>query len=211
MFTDNKALQHITTQIEHLEPQHTSLAPNLSNKHQEASSKLENDDTIIIKKADKSNIFIIMDATFYKKKLVLKDHLLKPIYEASPESSDKNFFKNLQKLATTHKECLTSNEFKYVTEYEWKSSNFYVQPKINKCAELKELISNSNANYIKNKSSRNGRPIIAGQCSPTKHLSQLIDKIISPLVPLQISYIKDDWDFIKKLQRTQNYDGELFT
>ena len=154
-----------------------------------------------------------MDTTFYKNKLVLKDHLLKPTYEPSPETSDKKVFKNLQTLATKHKECLTNNELKYVSEYEWKSSNFYVQPKINKCTELKELISNSNSHYIKTNPPHTlkGRSIIAGPCSPTKHLSQLIDKIIAPLVPLQISYIKDDWDFIKKLPRTLDYDGELFT
>ena len=37
-----------------------------------------------------------------------------------------------------------------------------------------------------------GRPIVAGMTSPTRHLSDLIGKILSPLVNLQITYIKDD-------------------
>ena len=51
--------------------------------------------------------------------------------------------------------------------------------------------------------------MIAGPMSPTKHLSQLIDKIISPLVPPQKSYIKDDWDFVKKLPRHIAIPSEL--
>ena len=56
-----------------------------------------------------------------------------------------------------------------------------------------------------------GRPIIAGPNSPTKHLSQLISKILAPFVPLQESYIKDDWAFIKQLPTELDYEADLFT
>ena len=56
-----------------------------------------------------------------------------------------------------------------------------------------------------------GRPIISGPMSTTKHLSQLISKLLAPLVPLQDSYVKDGWDFVKKLPRNLDYDAELFT
>ena len=56
-----------------------------------------------------------------------------------------------------------------------------------------------------------GRPIISGPIAPTKHLSKLIGKVLSPLVPMQKSYIKDDWAFIKQLPQTLDYDAELFT
>ena len=56
-----------------------------------------------------------------------------------------------------------------------------------------------------------GRPIISGPNSPVKHLSQLVSKILAPLVPLQASYIKDDWAFIKKLPQHLTYEAELFT
>ena len=39
----------------------------------------------------------------------------------------------------------------------------------------------------------------------------LIGKSLVPLIPLQDSYIKDDWDFIKQLPRKIEYDAELFT
>ena len=100
-----------------------------------------------------------------------------------------------------------------ITSQITKSSNFYVQPKIAKCAELSELITNTDNVYVKTSppATLKARPIIAGPNSPTKHLSQLVDKIISPLVPLQSTYIKDDWDLIKKLPRLLDYDGELLT
>ena len=56
-----------------------------------------------------------------------------------------------------------------------------------------------------------GRPIIAGPVSPTKNLSKLIGKILSPLVNKQITYIKDDWAFIRSLPDELDYDPDLFT
>ena len=83
-----------------------------------------------------------------------------------------------KKLVTNHKECLMNNEFNYVTEYEWKSSIFYIQPKINKCTKLREIISNSNSDYVKtppppppHPHTLKGRSIIAGPCSPRKYFN----------------------------------------
>ena len=56
-----------------------------------------------------------------------------------------------------------------------------------------------------------GRPIIAGPNSPTQHLSELLEKILSPLVPYLKSYIKDDWDFRKKLPSHFNYNCSLYS
>ena len=55
------------------------------------------------------------------------------------------------------------------------------------------------------------RPIIAGPNSPTQHLSQLIEKIISPLVPLLKSHVKDDWDFRGKLPSYIHYPSKLYS
>ena len=54
-------------------------------------------------------------------------------------------------------------------------------------------------------------PIIVGSMSPTKNFSKLLNKILSPLVPRQESYIKDDWTFLRHLPHQLEYDGELFT
>ena len=55
------------------------------------------------------------------------------------------------------------------------------------------------------------RPIIAGPVAPTQHLSELIERIISPLVPKLKSFIKDDWDFQRKLPRILDYPATLYS
>ena len=155
----------------------------------------------------------VMDAEFYKEKLVYNDHLNQSTYEEVSSNADSKVFKELKTLMETHKKCLTVKEMKYITDYDWKSSNFYVQPKVNKCEVLKEIIQLSNSEYIDTiaPDSLKGRPIVAGPQSPTKHLAQLISKILSPLVPCQKSYVKDDWDFVGKLPKETNVNSDLFS
>ena len=54
---------------------------------------------------------------------------------------------------------------------------------------------------MKPPNSLKGRPIIAGPNSPSQRLSSLLKKILTPLVTKLKSYIKEDWDFLKKLPR----------
>ena len=154
-----------------------------------------------------------MDKEFYRDKLVLGDHLNTPTYELTDEMSDKKVFSKQTKLIKKHKTCLTPKEVAYITNYEWRTSNFYVNPKISKCREIKEKMRQNKTTYLKMDPpmTLKGRPIISGPVSPTKHLSQLISKILAPIVPLQDSYIKDDWAFIKQLPTELDYDAQLFT
>ena len=55
------------------------------------------------------------------------------------------------------------------------------------------------------------RIIVAGPCSPTQRLSELLQKILAPLVPMQQSYIKDDWDLLRKLPRNNTTNYDLFS
>ena len=159
------------------------------------------------------NVFVIMDSDFYRDKLILEDHLNTPTYELTTADADKKVYIEQAKLMQKHEKCLTKKEMKFITDYEWKTSNFYINPKISKCKEIKERMATNNNKYLwmQPPKSLKGRPIISGPISPTKHLSQLISKILAPLVPLQDSYIKDDWAFIKQLPRRLDYDAELFT
>ena len=77
-----------------------------------------------------------MDKEFYRNKLVLQDHLHQATYETTSNDIDKIVFRKQKVLMEKHKECLTDKEFKFITDYEWKSSNFYVNPKISKCKEI---------------------------------------------------------------------------
>ena len=154
-----------------------------------------------MQKTDKVNTFVILDKGFCFEKLVKCDHLNSNTYVKIDSNSDKKLFSKLNHLIDKHTKRLTKKEHKYLTHYQWKSSNFYVKPKIKKCQEILEEIEKSNEIYIKMEPtiSLKGQPFIAGPNSPTQRLSCLLKKILTPLVPKLKSYIKDDWDFLKKL------------
>ena len=71
----------------------------------------------------------------------------------------------------------------------------------------------SNEIYIQMKppNSLKRRPIIAGPNSPIQNLSSLLEKILTPQVPKLKSYIKDDWDFLKKLLRNLDLNFTFLT
>ena len=122
------------------------------------------------------------------------DHLDSNIYVRIDSNSDKKVFSKLNRLIDKHAKCLTKKEYKYLTHYQWKSSNFYVMPKINKCQEILEEIEKSNDIYIQMEppNSLKGRLIIAGPNSSTQRLSSRLEKILTPLVHKLKSCIKDD-------------------
>ena len=81
-----------------------------------------------------------------------------------------------------------------------------VMLEIYKYQDILEEIETFSEIYIQTEPPNNlkGRPIIADQNSPTQRLSSLLEKILTPLIPKLKSYIKDEWDFLKKL--TKNLD-----
>ena len=101
----------------------------------------------------------------------------------------------------------------YILNDKWKSSNFYILPKIHKCDEIKKAIAEQNSPYVTlpAPTSLKGRPIVAGSSCPTKHLSELLDKILKPLVPKLKSYVQDDWDFLSKIPRQNDGDFDLLS
>ena len=44
-----------------------------------------------------------------------------------------------------------------------------------------------------------GIPTVGGPNSPTQGISGLLEKILRPTVSCLETYIRDDWDFIRKL------------
>ena len=144
-----------------------------------------------------------MDKEFYFEKLVTRDHLDSNTYVKIDSNTYKNVFPKLNCLIDKHAKCLTKREHKFLTHYQWKSSNLYVMPKINKCQQILEEIQKSIEIYIQMKphNSLKRRPVIAGPNSPTQRLSSLLEKILTPLVSTLKFYIKDDWDFLKELLR----------
>ena len=186
---------------------------NITREETRALNSLKTYKDIVIKKADKGGMFVIMDSQFYRDKMVLKDHLNTSTYKIVSRFSDNRVMRKLQELTKKHSKCLHESEIKYINNKHWRSSNIYVTPKVHKCKEIIDIATSSNEEYIHVPCPRNlkGRPIIAGPESPTQRLSELIEKILSPLVPLLRSFVKDDWDFINRLPRTTDFECELYS
>ena len=142
--TKNEWVQYMAKVLDGMEPEPIRTESNITVQERRAIESLKGNNKIVIKKADKTNVFVIMDTDFYRDKLVLKDHLQTSTYEVTTKEADKKVFEEQEKLMRKHAECLTSKEMKYITNFEWKTSNFYVNPKISKCAEIKEKIRHNN-------------------------------------------------------------------
>ena len=50
-----------------------------------------------------------------------------------------------------------------------------------------------------------GRPVVGGPNSPIQVISGLLEKIFTPIVLCLKTYIKDDWNFIRKLPSNVDY------
>ena len=108
---------------------------------------------------------------------------------------------------------LTKKEFTYNTDFGWQSNNIYVQPKLHKNKAIIDVMKRNEEEDLEMDPPQDlkARPIIAGPNAPTQHLSELIEKIISPLLPHLKSYIKDDWDFRRKLPSHIEYSSTLYS
>ena len=73
---------------------------------------------------------------------------------------------------------------KFILNSNWKSSNFYILPKVHKSKKIIEEISKSN-NICANMQPPDdlkGIPIVGGPNSPTQGISGLLEKILTPIV-----------------------------
>ena len=209
----NQELNKIIENIEKIPPTKKKPEFNTSKNESRALNNLKSYNDIIIKKADKGSMLIVMDKEFYRDKMVLSDHLKTSTYEIVPQKEDKKVMKNLNALIEKHKKCLHPQEISYINNTKWKSSNIYVTPKIHKNNTIKTACNNTNDDYIHIPvpPDLKGRPIIAGPEAPTQRLSELLEKLLSPLVKFLDSFIQDDWDFHKNLPREIDFDCELYS
>ena len=56
-----------------------------------------------------------------------------------------------------------------------------------------------------------GRPISGSLESPTQWWSNLTEILLKPLVPTLKTYIKDDWDFLRKLPTKIPFDSTVYS
>ena len=88
---------------------------------------------------------------------------------------------------------------KYILNSNWKSSSF-----------SKKIIEETNKSHniclnMQPAEGLKGRPLVGGPNSSTQGISGLVEKILTPVVSCLKTYIKDDWDFIRKLPPHVDY------
>ena len=172
IFKQNQEINNICNLIEILRPDQKQVEDNLTEEERTALKELTENDEIIIKKADKSGNFVLLDKSFYRDKLVLKDHLTTEAYEIVSNNEDKTVMTNLKKLVDKQEDSLTKKEQDFIINFDWKTSNFYILPKIHKNKEIINQISSSERDFIEMSPPEDlkGRPMIAGH-SPSQRLS----------------------------------------
>lgn len=187
---------------------------NLSREETTALESLANDESIVIKEADKGGAVVIMDSGFYK------DHIMKMLsnvdyYQEIPTNDDKKTMQKIKNLLKRHKttSCLTEKEEDYLTDYEYKESNFYGLPKIHKSTKIKDAIKVQCSEYIRcpHPDDITFRPIVGGPSAPTQRLSNLLDILLKPLCTDVKSYVKDDLDFLRHLPEKINKNSKFIT
>ena len=209
----NKELDSFLENVKRINPRTTPI--NTSNIHKterEAISQLTEDESIIIKEADKGGGVVVMDKEFYRKMLLA--HLDDPeTYLKLDNNQVPKVSSKIKELTTKYKSGLTAKEIDYLTNFNSKDSHIYGLPKIHKSKIISEAITSQNSETISiySPSDLTIRPIIAGPSNPTSHLSHLVHLLLQPLLPLIPSYIKDTFDFLNQLPRKVNPSDILIT
>ena len=211
--TFNKELTDIVAMIQKIEPAKIVMNSNVSPEEECALKEIINltKSSLEIKKADKTNTLVVMDKNEYQEQLVMKCHLQTPSYEQASSNTDKDVYKRLKKFCIKHQNCLTDNERRTILDDDWNSSNFYVLPKINKSKSIINEINTKQQEYMQMPMPEDlsSRPIVSGPKAVTKGLSKLLEKILTPLVGHQRSYIKDERDFLRKFPRHIGADSYI--
>ena len=167
---------------------------NITNAEYKIIENLKENNSIVIKKADKGSNIVILDRNYY-------------IKEATRQLSDKKFYKECTKdLTLEHqstiqelilqmfdKKIISEQTYKFLSEGGKRTSIFYLLPKIHK-------------NLVEPP----GRPIVSSIDSPTERISMMLDIILQPLLTGTKSYIKDTPDFLRKVDRITILPTENF-
>ena len=211
----NKELNDIISTLGKLEPTSKASDDNIDKVERQALEELKvlTKTVIEIKKADKTNTFVVMDKQSYRDKLVLEGHLNTCTYERASGDSNKKVFGMLTKLCKKYPGCLTKSEKKVVLNEDWKESSFYVLPKVHKSSTISRVINEERSEYIHMDfpSDLKSRPINGDVKSVTQGLSKIIEKILTPLSTQLKTYIKDEYDFLRKFPKNIPVDSYVLT
>ena len=109
-------------------------------------------------------------------------------------------------LIKKYENSFLKQEVDYLTNFQHESSNFYGLPKIHKSKIISKAIEEQGSEYIScfQPKDLKLRPIVAGDKCSTKRLNNFVDILLKPLLSKIKSYVKDDFDFLKKMREKLN-------
>ena len=181
---------------------------NLTKNELVALKNLKNDESIVIKEADKGSMVVILDKTFYKEKMLMTLSNT-DVYKKHKKNKDNKIFNKVKKLAKDYYSSgnLTFKEREYISHFNHTTANFYGNPKIHKSNAIKEAILKCNTSYVHLQTDDiKFRGISGGPNSPTSKLSELLMLLLKPFVSQVKSHIRDTTDFLNKFNRFSNED-----
>ena len=180
-------------------PVKRKLHSNITTSERKAITSLSRNNDIIIRSVDKGGAIVVMDTTYYVSKV---QECLRNTntYEKLNNYDPSLTMKLVTKFCEKFKNTLTDKERLYLQKFNFKTSNFYGNPKIHKSKKIAESIQSFSGTYIKitEEVDLDFRFITTSINSPTSKLSELLDILLKPFLPLAPSYIRDATDFLNK-------------
>ena len=163
---------------------------------------LKNDKNLVVKESDQGGACVVMDSEFYGRKMrqILEDETT---YKKLDKNIDKEILKKIEDLTAMHDKELTKKEIKYLTNFNYKTSQLYGLPKVHKSMKINEEIQKTKTEYISviRPIDMSFRPIIAGPVCVTSRLSNFLDILLKPYTIHIKSYTRNDIDFLDKIRK----------
>ena len=174
-----------------------------------AIKSLKENDSIVIKEADKGGAVVVMNKTHYYNIVVeiLQD---KETYKKNNENCDKKVYKDLEKFVAKFSNCLLKEEQDFLTKFLFWASNFYGLPEIQKSKIIQKAIQVQNSEHVKiyEPPDLTLRPIFAGPNCPTRRLSSLVGTLLKPFLVYIKAILKTILIFLQNVLEKTN--GILF-
>src|SRR5206468_1753022 len=173
---------------------------NLTQTEQDSLNKLKDMKDMVIKPADKGSATVLMNRLDY-------------IREAERQLNNNKYYikrteplchNNVKKIHSAlldmlNKGFISKDQLNYLSgPSDYRPRIFYLLPKIHK-----------KQSTWPNPSMPEGRPIVSDVNSETYRISELIDHFLNPLAVKHFSYIKNSFEFVKKIKNTVIEDNWL--
>ena len=158
---------------------------NITKLEERALKTLMNDNSIVIRPADKGSGIVIMDSDAYKSDIE-KELMENETYELIPEPAVKKIERDIKKTVNEmHKRgVITNNMKKYLLPKEPRRGRVQANPKMHKTGNPQRLIIN-------------------GRHTATENMAEVVENELSTHVKSMTSYIKDTTDFLNKIENIQ--------